>query len=181
MAGEEGFEPPHPVLETGGLPLNLLPCTRPGGHPTRPHRAMEIPLLHFLMRGVLAARVTELPRLQPVLVFLPVLHGGVVPVFTIATLQCNNFAHIRIFLSLAMEPHADREAWRLTGKMFYSMISVTAPAPTVWPPSRIAKRSPFSNATGVISEISADILSPGITISTPSGSFTSPVTSVVRK
>src|ERR1700687_5396092 len=26
MAGEEGFEPPHPVLETGGLPLNLLPC-----------------------------------------------------------------------------------------------------------------------------------------------------------
>src|SRR5712692_2189332 len=25
LAGEEGFEPPHPVLETGGLPLNLLP------------------------------------------------------------------------------------------------------------------------------------------------------------
>src|SRR5690348_15499757 len=27
LAGEEGFEPPHPVLETGGLPLNLLPFT----------------------------------------------------------------------------------------------------------------------------------------------------------
>jgi len=63
----------------------------------------------------------------------------------------------------------------------YSMISVTAPAPTVWPPSRIAKRSPFSKATGVIKLISALTLSPGITISTPVGSFTSPVTSVVRK
>src|SRR5207248_8539141 len=31
----------------------------------------------------------------------------------------------------------------------YSRISVTAPAPTVWPPSRIAKRKPFSRATGV--------------------------------
>src|SRR6266481_7559347 len=63
----------------------------------------------------------------------------------------------------------------------YSMISATAPAPTVWPPSRIANRNPFSSATGVISDISTEILSPGITISTPSGSFTSPVTSVVRK
>ena len=63
----------------------------------------------------------------------------------------------------------------------YSMISVTAPAPTVWPPSRIAKRKPFSKATGVISVTSQLTLSPGITISTPVGSFTSPVTSVVRK
>src|ERR1700724_213495 len=63
----------------------------------------------------------------------------------------------------------------------YSMISATAPAPTVWPPSRIANRNPFSNATGVINDISTDMLSPGITISTPCGSFTSPVTSVVRK
>src|ERR1700722_3504752 len=63
----------------------------------------------------------------------------------------------------------------------YSMISATAPAPTVWPPSRIANRNPFSSATGVISVISADTLSPGITISPPCGSFTSPVTSVVRK
>ena len=33
----------------------------------------------------------------------------------------------------------------------YLMISETVPAPTVRPPSRIAKRNPFSNATGVIS------------------------------
>jgi hypothetical protein len=58
---------------------------------------------------------------------------------------------------------------------------VTVPAPTVRPPSRIAKRRPFSMATSVISEIYRFTLSPGITISTPSGSFASPVTSVVRK
>ena len=40
---------------------------------------------------------------------------------------------------------------------------------------------PFSSATGVISSISRATLSPGITISTPSGSFATPVTSVVRK
>ena len=28
LAGVEGFEPPHPVLETGGLPLNLHPFIR---------------------------------------------------------------------------------------------------------------------------------------------------------
>src|SRR6267143_1014052 len=63
----------------------------------------------------------------------------------------------------------------------YSMTSVTAPAPTVWPPSRIANRSPFSSATGVIKVTSQLTLSPGITISTPAGNFISPVTSVVRK
>jgi hypothetical protein len=63
----------------------------------------------------------------------------------------------------------------------YSMISVTTPAPTVRPPSRMAKRSSLSMAMGVISSASMVTLSPGITISTPSGSFTMPVTSVVRK
>ncbi len=48
------------------------------------------------------------------------------------------------------------------------------PAPTVRPPSRIANRKPSSIATGVISSISTRTLSPGITISTPSGSATFP-------
>src|SRR5437762_9048463 len=51
----------------------------------------------------------------------------------------------------------------------HSVIEVTTPAPTVRPPSRIAKRSPSSTATGVISSICIWMLSPGITISTPSG------------
>ena len=63
----------------------------------------------------------------------------------------------------------------------YSIMSVTVPAPTVWPPSRIANRSPFSMATGVISSTIRFALSPGITISVPSGNYATPVTSVVRK
>ena len=64
---------------------------------------------------------------------------------------------------------------------YYAMISATTPAPTVRPPSRTAKRSSFYIATGVINSTSIAMLSPGITISTFSGSFTVPVTSVVRK
>jgi len=58
---------------------------------------------------------------------------------------------------------------------------VTTPEPTVRPPSRIAKRSFSSMAIGVISVHSMSTLSPGMTISTPSGSLMLPVTSVVRK
>ena len=61
------------------------------------------------------------------------------------------------------------------------MMLATTPAPTVLPPSRMAKRSFSSIAIGTISATSIATLSPGITISTPSGSVTMPVTSVVRK
>ena len=61
------------------------------------------------------------------------------------------------------------------------MISAMTPAPTVRPPSRIANRSSFSIAIGVINCTSNPTLSPGITISTPAGNVTTPVTSVVRK
>ncbi len=63
----------------------------------------------------------------------------------------------------------------------YSIIFATTPAPTVRPPSRIAKRRPSSIAIGAISSTTICTLSPGITISVPSGSSTAPVTSVVRK
>lgn len=63
----------------------------------------------------------------------------------------------------------------------YSIISVTTPAPTVRPPSRMAKRSSFSKATGWMSCTFISTLSPGITISVPSGSSEVPVTSVVRR
>ena len=62
----------------------------------------------------------------------------------------------------------------------YSIISEIVPAPTVRPPSRMANRLPLSMATGVINSAVIGVLSPGITISTPSGSFSTPVTSVVR-
>src|SRR6516164_7907789 len=63
----------------------------------------------------------------------------------------------------------------------HSMIEVTTPEPTVRPPSRMAKRSFSSMAIGTISSIVMAVLSPGITISVPSGRCTTPVTSVVRK
>src|SRR6188768_213682 len=64
--------------------------------------------------------------------------------------------------------------------VFHSMILVTTPAPTVLPPSRMAKRICSSRATVVMSSTSTVMLSPGITILMPSGSMTEPVTSVVR-
>src|SRR5205814_723532 len=67
------------------------------------------------------------------------------------------------------------------GDLCYLIISVITPAPTVLPPSRMAKRCSFSIATGWMSSTAAEILSPGMTISTPAGKVTSPVTSVVRK
>ena len=63
----------------------------------------------------------------------------------------------------------------------HSIILATTPAPTVRPPSRIANLSFSSIAIGTTSSTSICTLSPGITISVPSGSFTWPVTSVVRK
>jgi hypothetical protein len=62
-----------------------------------------------------------------------------------------------------------------------AMTSVTRPAPIVRPPSRMAKRWPRSMATGAMTLTSTETLSPGITISTPWGRVTVPVTSVVRK
>ena len=63
----------------------------------------------------------------------------------------------------------------------YFTILATTPEPTVRPPSRMVKRRPWSMAIGVISSMSSSALSPGMIISTPSFSFTIPVTSVVRK
>jgi hypothetical protein len=61
----------------------------------------------------------------------------------------------------------------------YSRILVITPAPTVRPPSRMANCDPSSRATGTINSTLMFTLSPGITISTPSGKSTDPVTSIV--
>src|SRR2546426_4989125 len=63
----------------------------------------------------------------------------------------------------------------------YSVISVTTPAPTVRPPSRIANRNSFSIATGVIRSIVIVTLSPRLTISTPAGDPTTPHPPPVRR
>ena len=81
--------------------------------------------------------------------------------------------------SASGEPETRRAADCSTAN--YLMILATTPAPTVRPPSRIAKRRPSSIATGLISCTTILMLSPGMTISTPSGRVTAPVMSVVRK
>src|SRR6185437_7433280 len=75
---------------------------------------------------------------------------------------------------------ADADSLSDHGSLPYCTISVMVPAPTVRPPSRMAKRRPFSIATGVMSSTVRATLSPGITISVPAGSSATPVTSVVR-
>ena len=63
----------------------------------------------------------------------------------------------------------------------YLIILVTTPAPTVLPPSLIAKFNFSFIAIGVINLTLNLASSPGITISVPEGRVTSPVTSVVLK
>src|SRR5215469_16619866 len=75
----------------------------------------------------------------------------------------------------------EADADGLAGHVCYSMILATTPAPTVLPPSRMAKRRPSSMAIGLMSVTTILVLSPGITISVPFGSSQEPVTSVVRK
>ena len=74
-------------------------------------------------------------------------------------------------------PNGPLYAWMIP----YSMTLDMTPEATVRPPSRIANRRPSSMAMGVISLIVIVTWSPGMTISTPSGSWMEPVTSVVRK
>ena len=96
------------------------------------------------------------------------------------------FEHV---LARAREPvdfvdRLKRPTAEAVGRSFganYSSISMTTPEPTVRPPSRIAKRRPFSMAMGVISSTFMSTLSPGMHISVPSGRVMTPVTSVVRK
>src|SRR6266446_887999 len=92
LAGEEGFEPPHPVLETGGLPLNLLPFTL-SNRRWRLRRVDSLPSFHFTVGGMFSTRIAKFLCLHPVGMLLFVLGGRVIPVLTIVALQGNDFAH----------------------------------------------------------------------------------------
>ena len=130
-------------------------------------------LLCLLVELVRRATRAILPPLDPLRVFASVFVGSVIATLTVGTLHYHS-------VSRHLIPHMSC-AERRPPRFVYSMILVTTPAPTVRPPSRIAKRSPSSIAIGAINSINIFVLSPGITISTPSGISTLPVTSVVRK
>src|SRR5690606_13443774 len=105
--------------------------------------------------------------------------------------SANRATGVRVNLDLALDGKGGpgfRPALALSGEPVagspqgaYFRILATTPAPTVRPPSRIAKRRPSSIATGLISDTDIFPLSPGITISTPSASWTAPLLPVVRK
>src|SRR5678816_3311512 len=183
---------------------------RPGGIRT-PNRRFWRPLLYhwsywprtalasdlpFLVVGVLPAPGAELAQLELVLALPPVLGRRVIPALTHRTLQRDDApVSLRHDSSSRVNGKEGKATWNgsspLQGAVHpgargrqsysYSSTSATTPAPTVRPPTRMANRSSFSMAMGVMSSTSIAMLSPGITISTLSGSFTVPVTSVVRK
>ena len=195
--------PQPPVLETGALPIELLAYVRATA---TTHVSAALPLLSLLGLPMHRMRSTETAiflELKPSRRLSLVLGRAVITTFTVGARQRNDVPH-RPFPSgrrpapryyaagtpnaqsaVAGRPYSRRAISQpgclRRGLASYSTISEIAPEPTVRPPSRMANRSPFSNATGVMSSISIATLSPGITISTPSGNVATPVTSVVRR
>ena len=89
-------------------------------------------------------------------------------------------AALPVELLAYVDPAISSHTIRLLISVNHFKISVITPAPTVRPPSRMAKRLPVSNATGEINSTRMFTLSPGMTISTPSGRVIEPVMSMVR-
>jgi hypothetical protein len=126
-------------------------------------------LLCFAMHCMFFTARTVLAELKTVRIVATILLGRVVTFLTIIALQGNDRSNVLLFGCHTNLP-----------TFYYSMILVTTPAPTVRPPSRMANFEPCSNATGTINSTVRFTLSPGITISTPSGKAMFPVTSIVR-
>src|SRR5262249_27616240 len=128
------------------------------------------------MDGVLPAIVAKLLQLHPVGIVPAVLLRGVVPVLALGTGQRDDRPDVFRFRHVGYST-----SWSTPGSDGGQSITlVMTPAPTVRPPSRMAKWPPASSATGVISSTAMLTLSPGMTISTPAGRLIAPVTSIVR-
>ena len=140
------------------------------------------------MCSVIPALSTKLLKLESIRRLLLVFRRYVVPVLTLGALKrniisCHNFLNpMSIKTKFWNRLLKTAPLWPQTqAGHSYSITSETVPAPTVLPPSLIANLNPFSIAIGAINSIVSCELSPGITISTPSFSVATPVTSVVRK
>ena len=155
MAGQEGFEPPSPGFG--------IRCS------SRWSYWPNLPLLRFFVGCVGMAESAVLLELQFFRRRPLIFSRCIISSLALTAFECNNISHR--FSSLLCELCC----------LYYSITSETTPAPTVRPPSRIANRNSFSRAIGVINSPTSSTLSPGITISTPSGNVARPVTSVVLK
>src|SRR5437016_13203735 len=116
------------------------------------------------MRRVLPATPAEFLDLQPIRSGFPVLGGRIIPLFAITALQRNDLSgHSAPSFFLCGAGALAREKLcgallRLDGRgrpslQLYCTISLMVAAPTVCPPSQVAKRSPFFIATAVYSSI----------------------------
>ena len=136
------------------------------------------------MQGMNSTKRTIFFKFQFIWSFSFVFCSRIIPISTLFTGQSYDITHFRT-LSTYQSSRSCLSIFPMWYSWIfhspYSTISLMTPAPTVRPPSRMANRSSFSIAMGVIKLTSIDTLSPGITISTPSGNVTTPVTSVVRK
>ena len=130
------------------------------------------------MARMLAATAAKLTKLQTLRRRLFILRRRVITTLAFRALKHNIIARHDSPSQTLKESMSDQNVAFTCG---YSITSETVPAPTVRPPSLIANLNPFSIAIGAINSISIATLSPGITISTPSGKCATPVTSVVRK
>ena len=134
-------------------------------------------LTRFFVLGRLAAPLAELLQLEAVPRVGLVLRGDVIA--PLALLACESDGRSLVTCHRYLLFELIRCGCRRNCR--YLIILVTRPAPTVRPPSRIANLRPSSIAIGFPNTTVISVLSPGITISVPSGNETAPVTSVVRK
>jgi hypothetical protein len=195
--GRQESNPQPAVLETAALPIELRPCIA------------ETVLPRLSVASVRATTWAELTQLETGRIVTTILFRRVIALLALRALERDHDAvgltllrHCtptrssdasgRVFRPLSSyvvrSTYRDRDCPErcVDSKLRpydldrYCMMLVTTPAPTVRPPSRMAKRSPSSIATGWINSTVIWMLSPGMTISTPSGSSIAPVTSVVR-
>jgi hypothetical protein len=178
--------PHHPDLESGALSVRATGlfyiCMERRGALKRAKEWTKPSSSSFLfcfpVKSMGMAEPAVFLQLQFTCRFLFVLCRIIISLLALRTGKYYNVSH------LASSSFSNRRVTcykRACGFIIYSIISLITPAPTVRPPSRIANRSSFSIAIGMINSIAMLTLSPGITISIPSGSVTTPVTSVVRK
>ena len=179
MAGLEGLEPPSSGFgDRRSNQLELQACIeiRVFRAACAKHLLRLRALLRLAMQGVGLAKLAVFPKFQFLRVLFLVLGRRIISLLALVAGKYDYLSHLS-----ALPPGPSKTLLSGGISPSYSTISETTPAPTVRPPSRMANRSSFSIAIGVINSTSMVTLSPGITISTPSGRISAPVTSVVRK
>ena len=148
-------------------------CGRRRGTRTPSHRIWNPALYHWSYSPII---VRDGSKIRVSSLYARYAHGTICSICALKIFQYASFCFLKCDSYVVYTFHNPSEyfhayffLFRLrTGKSDYAIILDTTPAPTVRPPSRIAKRVPSSIAIGLISSALILTLSPGITISVPS-------------